>query len=68
MSLCKNKESQLVVISNEYVTDVSFIYLHEHNIEYYDKQDLVSNNEFEAITPSIKNDFFHQRMINFLTN
>ena len=36
------------------------------NIKYSEKQDIVTNMEFEAIIPSIKNDFFHQHMMNFV--
>ena len=41
--MSKNKESQLVVIINENVAAVSFIYFHVKNIEYSEKQDIVSN-------------------------
>ena len=64
--ISKNIEYQLVVGSNEYVAAASLITLHGDNIEEYDKQDIVTNIEFEAILPSIKKHFFHQRMVDFL--
>ena len=41
--MSKNKESQLVVRSNENVADSSFLYLRGDNIKDSDKQDIVSN-------------------------
>ena len=41
--MSKNKEYQLVVGSNEYVAAESLISLHDDNIEYSDKQDIVSS-------------------------
>ena len=31
-----------------------------------EKQDIIINIEFEAIVPSIKKSFFHQRMVSFV--
>ena len=42
------------------------IYLHINTIGNSDKQDIVTNIEFEAIITSIKNNFFHQRMMIFV--
>ena len=52
--------------SNEDVTDASFLTLHVNNVEEYDKQERVSNIEFEDIVTSIKNDFFLQSMACFV--
>ena len=49
--MSKNKEYQLVVDSNEYVTAASLITLHGDNIELSNKQDIVTSIEFEAIVP-----------------
>ena len=38
-----NKESQLFVISDEDVSAASLLSLYGDNIEYFDKQDIVSN-------------------------
>ena len=35
-------------------------------IEEFYKQDIVTNIKFEVIVPSIKNYFFHQRIVYFL--
>ena len=42
------------------------IYLHFYTIGDSEKQDIVTNIECEAIIPSIKNNFFHQRMVDYL--
>ena len=63
--MSKNKESQLFVISNEDVAPVSLMYLHGDNIEDSDKQDIFKNIWFESITPSIKKNYFCQRMMDF---
>ena len=42
------------------------LYLHDNNIEYPDKQDIVTNIEFEAIIYPIKKFLFHQRMVGFV--
>ena len=55
----------MVVDSNEYVAAESSITLHGKNNEDSDKQDMVTNIEFEAIVPSIKKHFFHQHMVDF---
>ena len=60
----KDKYYQLFVISNEYFVAASILFLYCDNIEDYEKYDIVSDIEFEAILPSIKRDFFHQRMVN----
>ena len=36
------------------------------NIEEYEKQDIVTKIEFEAISPSIKNYFFHHCVVYFV--
>ena len=64
--MSKNKESQLVVVNNEDVADSSLLYLHGGNIEYYERQYIVLNIEFESIVSSIKNDFFRQCMVDFV--
>ena len=64
--MSKDKYYQLVVSSNEDVASVLFIYLHVDIIVDSDKQYIVTNIEFEAIIPSIKNNLFHQCMVNFL--
>ena len=53
----------MFVGSNEDVASASLLTLHGDNIEEYYKQDIVINIEFEAIVPSIKKYFFHQRMV-----
>ena len=52
--------------SKEDVAAVSFLTLQGKNIEKSDKQYIVKNIEFEAIVPSIKDYFFHQRMVDFV--
>ena len=64
--MSKNKEYQLNVTSNKDVAAASLISLHDDNIKDYNKQEIVSNTEFEAIIPSIKNNSFHQHMMNFM--
>ena len=54
------------VVSNEDVVSSSLITLHGDNIEESDKQDIVTNIEFEATVPSIKKYFFCQRIIDFV--
>ena len=56
--MSKNKESQLVVGSNEHVTASSLLTLHGSNIEDYKKQYIVTNIEFEGISTSIKSASF----------
>ena len=58
----------MVVGSNKYVAAASLITLHGDNIEEYDKQDIVTNIEFESIVPSIKKYFLYQRIVVFLNN
>ena len=41
--MSKDKYYQLVVMCNEYVLAVPLIYLHDDKIEYYYKQDIVTN-------------------------
>ena len=64
--MSKDKYYQLVVSSNEDVASVLFIYLHVDIIVDSDKQYIVTNIEFEAIIPSIKNNFFHQPILFFV--
>ena len=45
----KNVESQFFVGSNEYIVAVSFLTQNGNNIEEYDKQEIITNIEFEAI-------------------
>ena len=67
MWLCqKYIESQLNIGRNEDVVAESLLNFYYENIEEYDKQDIVTNIQFEAIVPSIKKHFFHQRMVDFL--
>ena len=40
--MSKNIEYQLNVVSNEYIEDASLLTLHGENIEWYDKQDIVT--------------------------
>ena len=40
--------------------------LYDEKIEESDKQDIVTNIEFEAMVPSIKRYFFHKHMVDFL--
>ena len=56
----------MVIISNEYVASASLFSLYGDNIEYSDKQGIVSNTYFESIIPSIQMKLFHQRMIDFV--
>ena len=60
-----DKYSQLVVSSNEDVTAESLLSLHGDNIEYSVKQDMVTNMGFEAITPPIQKNLFHQCTVYF---
>ena len=62
----KNKQYKLVISINEYFAAASLLTLHGNNIEYSDKQDIFPNTEFEAIITSVKKNFFHQRMMNFV--
>ena len=55
----------MVVRSNENFAAASLFNLCGGNIEDSDKQDIVTNIEFEAILPSIKKRFFCQRMVGF---
>ena len=56
----------MVVSSNEDVAYVSLLCLNDNNIEDYEKQDIVTNIEFETIISSIKKDLFNQRMVGFV--
>ena len=56
----------MVVGSNKDVAAVSFITLHDDNIEDYEKQDIVTNTEFELIWSSIKKYVFHNHMVDFV--
>ena len=53
----------MVVKSTKDVASELLVSLHGDNIEYYDKQDMVTNIDFEARIPSIKKNFFHQHMV-----
>ena len=53
----KNIESKLVVGSDEGAAAASLLTLYGNNIEEYDKEDIITNIEFEAIVPSIKKYF-----------
>ena len=55
----------MVVDSNEDIAATSLLTLHGKNNEYSDKQDMVTNIEFEAIVPSIKKHLFRQLMVGF---
>ena len=56
----------MVVSSNEYVAAASLLYLDYGNIGGSGKHDIVTNFEFESIIPSIKNNLFHQRMVDLV--
>ena len=56
----------MFVSSNEYFAASSLIYLHGDNIEDSEKQYWVSDTSFETIIPSIKKNFFHPRMMDFV--
>ena len=58
--------SQFVVVSDEYIAASPFLTLNGNNIENSDKQDIVSNKEFEAMITSIKKYSYHQCMMNFV--
>ena len=53
----------MVVNSTKEVASELLVPLHGYNIEYYAKQDIVTNIYFEAIIPSIKKNFFYQHMV-----
>ena len=56
----------LVFMVNEDFAAVLLLSLHGNNNEDNEKQDIVTNIEFEAIVTSIKNYFFNQRMVDFV--
>ena len=56
--MSKNIESQLNVHSNGDAATTSLLTLHGDNIEESDKQDTVTNIEFEYIVPSFKSTSF----------
>ena len=64
--MTNNKDSQFFVRSNEDVAGELLLYLHGDKIEYYEKQDTVTNIIFVSIIPSVKNNFFHRRMVGFV--
>ena len=64
--MSKDKYSQLVVISNEDVVDVSFLYLNYNNIVDYNKHDIVKNIKFKSITTSIKTNFLLHHIVDFV--
>ena len=49
--MSKNIEPKLNVGSNEYVAAEALLTSHGDNIEEYDKQDIVTNIEFESRAP-----------------
>ena len=63
--MSKDRYYKLVVSSNKYVASASLIYLYVNTIGDFDKQEIVTNIEFEAMIPSIKNNLFYQRMVDF---
>ena len=63
--MSKYKDYSSVIKSTKDVASELLVSLHGDNIEYSDKQDIVTNIEFEARIPSIKKNFFHQRMVEF---
>ena len=52
--MSKDKYYSVVVVRNEDVTAAALIYLHGKNNENTEKQDIVTNMEFESIVNSIK--------------
>ena len=64
--MSKNKEYRLVVVSNEYVAAVSLINFQRDNIEYSDKQEIVTNIEFEAKVLLIKKYILHHPMVDLI--
>ena len=56
----------MAVRSDEDVASASLLNLHGDKFEEYDKQEIVTNIEFEAIVPSINKYFFNQRMVDFV--
>ena len=64
--MSKDKYYQLVVSSNEDVAAASFLYLLGDNIVESYKQAVVTKIDFGLIIPSIKNNLFHQGMVNFV--
>ena len=63
--MLKDTYYPVVVRINEDVAEMSMLSLHGENNEKSEKQDIVTNIEFEAIFSSIKRYFFHQIMIDF---
>ena len=66
--MSQDKYFHVVLSINEDVTSASFIFLHDDNIEDSEKEEIVTNIELEAIIPSIKKNFSHQRMVDFMYN
>ena len=64
--MSRDKYDPLVVRINEDVAFASLFYFHGEKNEDNEKQDIIINIEFEAIVPSIKKSFFHQRMVSFV--
>ena len=64
--MSRNIKSQFNVGSNQDVESESLLTLDGNNIGEYDKQDIVTNIEFESIVPSIKKHLFYQRMVDFV--
>ena len=63
--MSKDEYYLLVVNINEYVSDGPLLSLHGNNIKDSVKQDIGTNMEFEAITPPIQRNLFHQCAIYF---
>ena len=56
----------MVVKINEDVAALSFLSLYGNRTEDDEEKDIVTKIEFEFILASIKNCFFHQRMVDFM--
>ena len=63
--MSNDKFSPLVFSTNGDVSAESLLSLHGDNNGDPEKQDIVKNIDFELIFPSIKNNFFHQCMVDF---
>ena len=64
--MSKDTYSSLFVGRNWYVAAASLLSLPGNNNGDSEKQDIVSNIEFEAAVPSINKNFFHQIVVHFL--
>ena len=65
VNISKNIWSQLNIGSNEDFAASELLTFHVNNIEESEIHDIVTNIKCEAILPSIRKHFFHQRIIGF---